>query len=159
MANLPFDVSLGLVVTYALNVKNNTPSTSVLGVLALASTGLEIDSVLRTKTTVAALVSGSTNEATNTGYSRATITDSDLSGISFSPDTTNHNVIIDTPDVLLGTVQAGDNISKIVFYYDSNPATTTDSTRIPLVMFDFFVIPNGSQITANVLGIYKEQAP
>jgi len=154
-----FDNVLGQEMAYVNNVKNNNPSTSVIGVLALAFAGYEGDDVIRTKTTVADLLSGATNEVTNTGYARINIGDSGLSALAV--DNTAHAVTADAADEQFGggaDIQSGDRFWKSVFYYDANPATTTDADRIPLSCNDCDITPNGAPITLNITGFAKDEA-
>jgi hypothetical protein len=79
MADFVFNIAKGRVVEYYNRVKSNDPSPSALVIaVVLATSGLESDATLKDKDDLAALVSGATNEATNTGYARKTLTDSDL---------------------------------------------------------------------------------
>ena len=110
-----------------------------------SSIWLESDATLLDKDTVDALLSGTTNEATNSGYARKTLTDADLS--AFSADDTNDRVQLDIPDQTWSSVVAGDNWSKIVLAYDPDTTTGSDTTLIPMTLHDFVATPSGANIT------------
>ena len=78
MASFVFNISKGRGVEFYNRVQSNDPANSALIVLALASTGVEADNVLEDKETLFDILAGTTAEPTNTGYSRKTITDADL---------------------------------------------------------------------------------
>ena len=153
MANLVFNIAKGRVAELYNRVQTNDPANSVLQILILATTGLEADSTLLDKATVSALVSGTTNEVTNTNYARKTLTDSDLAALSV--DNTNDWMLLDLPDQTWTSVAAGDGWSKLVVAYRSDSTTSTDSTTIPLTMHDFTATPNGTNIVATIIGFYK----
>lgn len=123
-------------------------ATSV-GILILATAGLELDAVLRDKTTITDLLSGTTNEPTNTNYARKT----GLTG-TVTVDQTNDRVDVDVPDQTWTAVAVGDSWSKLVVFLDEGG---TDGTRIPLTCHDFVVTPDGSDIVAQIAaaGFYR----
>ena len=149
MADFVFNIAKGRVVEYYNRVENNDPSTSALIVLVLATAGLETDAVLRDVDTVTALVAGTTNEVTNTGYARKTLTDTELAALP-APDDTNDRYDVDIPDQTWTAVAAGDGWSKLVIAYDDNTGTGTDANIIPLTAHDFVLTPDGSDITAQI---------
>lgn len=148
MANLTFNIAKGRVAELYNRVKSNDPANSAFIVVALATAGLETDAVLLDKTTLADVVSGATDEATNSGYGRKVLTDADLA--TFTVDYTNDRVDLDIPDQTWTAVAAGSGWSKILICYDSDTTAGTDANIIPLTMHDFVVVPDGSDITAQV---------
>lgn len=144
MADLVFNIAKGRAAEFYYRVDNNDPANSALVVMVLATSGLESDAVLRDKDDFAAIVSGATNEVTNTGYARKTLTDSDLGPLTI--DDTNDRVDLDLLDQTWSTVLAGDGWSKIVVGYDSDTTAGTDSGIIPIVALDFVIVPDGSDI-------------
>jgi hypothetical protein len=54
-------------------------------------------------------------------------------------------------------VAAGDGWSKLVIAYDNDTTGGTDSNLIPLTAHDFVVVPDGSDITAQIsaTGFYR----
>lgn len=155
MADFLFNVSRGRTGEFYYRVDNNDGANSALIVMVLATSGLETDAVLKAKDTFADIVSGTTNEVTNTGYSRLTITDSGLS--AFTPDDTNNRLRLDASDFSFGSITAGDGWSKIVMGYDPDTTAGTDSSIIPMLAWDFVVTPDGTAITAilNANGFYE----
>lgn len=150
MADFVFNIAKGSVAGNYRRVDGNDPANSALIIALLASSGIETDAVLRDKDDFAALVSGATNEATNTGYSRKTLTDADLT--AFAPDDTNDRVDLDIPDQTWTSV-ANDGtgaIGALVVGYDSDTTTGTDSNIEPQTKHDFSVTPTGGDITAQI---------
>lgn len=143
MANFVFNIAKG-----AAAEKVRDAATS-LGILILATTGLETDAVLIDKNTVADLLSGTTHEPTNTNYARKT----GLTG-TVTVDDTNDRVDLDVPDQTFAGIAAGDGWSKLIIFLDEGG---TDATRIPLTAHDFVVTPDGSDIVAQVAaaGFYR----
>jgi len=126
------------------------PTNAVLVVLLLAATGIETDAVLKDVDDVAALVAGTTNEATNTGYARKVLSDADV--VAFAPDDTNDRVDLDIPDqTWTGVANDGTGaIGDLVVAYDSDSAAGTDANIVPMTQHDFAVTPDGSDVTAQV---------
>lgn len=151
MANITFNIAKGRALEFYNRVKSNDPANSAFIIVLLATTGLESDATLKDKDDLAALVSGATNEATNTGYARKTITDSTLAALP-APDDTNDRFEITFPDQTW-TAVANDGtgaIAKLVVCYDSDTTGGTDANIIPVSMHDFAVTPNGTDISTVV---------
>lgn len=148
MADFVFNIAKGRVAELYNRVDSNDPANSALIVVVLATSGLESDATLKDKDTLADVVSGATNEVTNTGYARKVLTDSDLA--AFAADDTNDRVDLDIADQTWTGVAAGDGWSKIVVCYDSDTTGGTDANIIPLCAYDFVMTPDGSDITAQV---------
>ena len=155
MANFVFNIAKGRVAELYNRVKSNDGANSALIVLVLATSGLESDATLIDKDDVSALVAGATNEVTNSGYARKTLTDADLAALS--PDDTNDRMDCDIPDQTWSAVAAGDGWSKLVIAYDPDTTAGTDSSLIPLTAHDFVVTPDGSDIVAqiNAAGFFR----
>lgn len=153
MADQVFNIALGSVAGYYRRVDGNDPANSALVIVLLAASGIESDATLKDKDTLADLVSGATNEATNTGYARKVLTDSDLT--AFAPDDANNRVDLDFPDQTWTSV-ANDGTGAIgdaVVCYDGDTTGGTDSNIEPLTMHDFAVTPNGGDITLQVAAV------
>lgn len=145
MADFIFNIARGRGGELYWRVKNNDPANSALVVVVLASSGLETDATLKDKDTLADVLSGTTNEATNTGYARKTITDSTLT--AYSPDDTNDLLYLDMPDQTWTSVAAGDVWAKLLVCYDSDTTGGTDANVVPWLAFDFSWTPDGLDIT------------
>lgn len=158
MADFAFNIAKGRVIEYYNRVKSNDPANSAFIIVVLATTGLETDAVLKDVATLAALVAGTTNEVTNTGYVRKVLTDVDIAALP-APDLVNDWITVDLPDILWTGVLAGDGWSKLVICYDNDTTAGTDANIIPLAAYDFVVTPDGSDIQAviNTAGFYRAQ--
>jgi len=155
VANQIFNIALGRVAELYNRVDLNDPANSALIVVVLATTGIETDAVLKDKDDLAAVVSGTTNEVTNTNYARKVLTDADI--VAFAPDDTNDRVDLDIPDQTWTAVAAGDGWNDLLVCYDSDTTAGTDANIVPLTMHDFVVVPDGSDITAQIAaaGFYR----
>jgi hypothetical protein len=155
MSDFVFNVAKGSVAGYYQRVKSNDPANSAFVVVVLATSGLESDATLMDKDDLAAVLSGATNEVTNSGYARKVLTDADLA--AFSVDDTNDRVDLDIPDLVFTSIAAGDGWSAILVCYDPDTTGGTDSSIIPLTKHAFVVSPDGSTITAQISasGFYR----
>ena len=155
MANLVFNIALGRVAELYNRVDINDPTNSALIIAVLATAGIEADATLKDVDTLAAVVAGTTNEVTNSGYARKTLTDVDI--VAFAPDDTNDRVDLDIPDQTWTAVAAGDGWNDVVISYDSDTTAGTDANIVPLTLHDFVVTPDGSDITAVIAatGFYR----
>jgi hypothetical protein len=155
MADLVFNCSKGRVAELYRRVDINDPANSAIIILVLATAGIETDAVLKDKDTVSDLVSGTTNEVTNGGYGRKTLTDADI--VAFAPDDTNDWVALDIPDQTWTGVAAGDGWQDFVTNYDNDTTVGTDANVEPMTLHDFVVVPDGSDITAQIAaaGFYR----
>ncbi|MBA2708773.1 MAG: hypothetical protein H0U59_13290 [Gemmatimonadaceae bacterium] len=155
MADFVFNIAKGRAGELYNRVDTNDPANSALIVVVLATAGLEADATLKDLDTLSAVVAGATNEVTNTGYVRKTLTDVDLGAITV--DDTNDRFDYDIADQTWTSVAAGDGWSKLLICYDGDTTAGTDANIIPLTAHDFVVTPNGSNITAriNSAGFYR----
>ncbi len=141
MAAFVFNIAKGKVANYA---ELAAASDALIAVL-LASSGLEADSVLKDLDTLAAVVAGTTNEATFTGYSRKTLT-----GVTVTVDDTADDVTVDFTDPQWSPTTA-EALGKIVFCYDGDTAAGTDANIVPLWADDFVVTtPTSGTVTYQV---------
>jgi hypothetical protein len=150
MANIVFNIGLGRIAELYNRVDTNDPANSALIIFLLASTGIESDATLKDADTVTALVAGTTNEATNTGHARKVLTDADI--VAFAPDDTNDRVDLDIPDqTWTGVANDGTGaIGDFVVAFDNDTTAGTDANIVPLTLHDFVVVPDGSDITAQI---------
>lgn len=155
MADFVFNIAKGRVAEMYNRVDTNDPTNSALIIVVLATAGLETDAVLKDLTTLTALVAGTTNEVTNTGYARKTLDDTVLGAMT--PDNVNDRMDIDIPDQTWTSVAAGDGWSKLVVCYDNDTTSGTDTNIIPLTAHDFIVVPDGNNIIAQIAaaGFYR----
>ncbi len=144
MPSIVCNNALGRVGELYKRVDTNDPVNSAFVVLALAEAGIESDAVLKDKENVFDLLSGTTNEVTNTNYSRKTLTDADL--VAMLPDHVNDRLVLDIPDQTFTAIVAGDDWSKIVIGYDPDTTSGTNASIEPLTVHDFVKRPDGSDI-------------
>lgn len=146
MADLVHNVAKGRMAELYRRVDINDPANSALVLMVLATAGVETDAVLRDKDTFSDLVSGTTNEVTNTGYARKVLTDADI--VAFAPDDTNDRVDLDIPDQTWTAVAAGDGWNYVEIGYDNDTTAGTDANIECGTLHDFVLTPDGSDITA-----------
>lgn len=158
MANFVFNIAGGEWAGLYRRVKGNDPANSAFIIVVLATAGLETDAVLQDADTLAAVLAGTTDEATNTGYARKVLTDVELAAFP-APDDTNNRLEIDIPDQTWTAVAAGSGWSKILLCYDADTTAGTDANITPISAHDFVVTPDGSDITAVIAatGIVRAQ--
>lgn len=155
MADFVYNIAKGRVAELYNRVDTNDPANSALIILILATSGVESDATLKDLDTVTALVAGTTNEVTNSGYARKVLTDADI--VAFAPDDTNDRVDLDIPDQTWTAVAAGDGWNDLVVAYDNDTTGGTDANIVPCTQHDFVVTPDGSDITAQIAaaGFYR----
>lgn len=148
MADLVFNIAKGRVAELYNRVDSNDPTNSVLLIIAI-NAGAATDATLRDYDTMAA-IEGDANaaEVTNSGYARKTLTDADL--VAFAPDDANDRVDLDVPDQTWTGVAAGSAWTDLVFAYDNDSTSGTDSSVVPMTLHDFAITPSGSDITVQI---------
>lgn len=142
MANIVFNIGKGRVVELYNRVESSDPTNAALVLVPIETSGLESDATLIDADTLAALLSGATNEQTTMG--RKVLTDSDLAALP-APDDSNDRYEVSLPTVTW-TAASGNAISKIAVCYDPDTTGGTDANIIPLTMFDFAITPDGSDV-------------
>lgn len=148
MANFVFNRALGRGTEWVERVNANDPTNSVIVWMVLATSGIESDATLRDVDTFAAVVAGTTNEVTNTGYARKVL--DNTSGMTVTYDDTNDRVDVDMADQTWTSVSASDGWQDAVSGYDSDSTGGTDANILPWTLHDFVATPDGSDITLQV---------
>ena len=142
MTAIVFNVAKGKVAAYYDRVKGNDPATSALVLTPLEASGLESDSVLIDATTVAAVVSGTTNKQSTMG--EKVLTDAALAAIPLADNTTDSNArSLPSVDWLAAT---GNDVGAMLVAYRPDTSTPSDTTDIPLTMFTYQQSPVGADI-------------
>ena len=118
-----------------------------LVLIALESSGLETDAVLRDKADFASVVSGTTNEQTTVGRKA-------LTGVTVTVDNTNDRVAPDSADVTW-SAPTGNPIGAVVICYDPDTTTGPDSDLIPLTKHDLTWSPDGNAFALGVGDFYR----
>lgn len=128
-----FNIGKGRAVECFNRVVSNDPATSALIVVPLATAGLESQASLEDKDDLGDLLSGTTNEATGTGWARKVLTDADLGSLP-APDDTNNRFGIALPTLTwVGVADSADDVSALVVAYDADTGAGTDADILPLV--------------------------
>lgn len=153
MGQLTFNISKGRTIEYHARVVNNDPANSAIILVVLAAAGLESDDVLQDYDTLSALLAGASNEVTNTGYARKSLTNTELSAPTV--DDTANTVTITFPTQTFTTIGAGDSWKKLLVCYDSDTTAGTDANIVPMYGIDLLiqntaVIPTGANIVVAV---------
>ena len=152
MANLVFNIALGRVVELYNRVDSNDPTNAVLVIVAIDANG-DTDATMKDRDDLAALLGGTANEVTNSGYARKVLSDSDL--VAWAPDDGNDRVDLDVADQTWTAVAAGDAWTDLLFCYDNDSTGGTDSSIVPMTCHDFAITPSGSDITAQVANFFR----
>jgi len=143
MADLIPNIAKGRHVQLAMNVDNGSPANSRLIVIPFQST--DTDDAVRDCATVAAIEAlSSSAERTANGWNRKTLTASD---VTITVDNTNNRVDWDITDQSWTPTNAGDTTNRVVIAYDDDNTSGTDANLVPLVVVDFAITPDGSQVT------------
>ncbi|MCX5253659.1 hypothetical protein OOK27_05650 [Streptomyces canus] len=143
MANIVFNRALGMVAYYASLPAANDG----LVLIALESSGLETDTVLRDKDDFAAVVAGTTNEQTTVGRKP-------LASVTVTVDDTNDRVALDAADVTW-TAPTGNAVGAVVICYDPDTTTGTDADLIPLTKHDVTWTPDGNNFTLTIADFFR----
>lgn len=147
MTDIIHNIALGRVAELYNRVDSSDPTNAVLVLIAWVSS--DTDDAVRDADSVSALEAlGSTAEATNSGYSRIVLDDTDI--VAFAPDDTNNRVDLDIPDQTFTSVSAGDNWTDLGIAYDSDSTGGTDADIVPMTWHDFAVTPDGNDIVAQI---------
>lgn len=154
MANFVFNISKGRAAELYNRVDLNDPAASTLAIMVLATSGVESDATLIDKDTFADVVSGATNEVTNSGYAKKVLSDADI--VAFAPTDGSDWVTLDIPDQTWTGVAAGDGWNDVVIGYDY-AGTSVMANIVPMTQHDFVVTPDGSDITLQIdaAGFFK----
>lgn len=147
MANLVLNIALGRVAELYNRVDINDPTNSALVVVAIDAAG-DTDATIRDRDDLSALLAGTSNEVTNSGYARKVLTDADI--VAFAPDDTNDRVDLDIPDQTWTSVGAGTAWTDLLVCYDNDTTGGTDSSIVPMTLHDFAVTPSGTDIVAQI---------
>lgn len=156
MADFVFNIAKGRVAELYNRVDTNDGANSALVVVAINANGAT-DATMKDYATLSALL-GDVNvaEATNSGYARKVLTDTDLA--AFAADNTNDRVDLDFADQTWTAVAAAGGVwTDLVICYDNDTTAGTDANIIPLTLHDFAVTPDGSDIVAQLAatGFYR----
>lgn len=143
MANITINIAKGRVGEWYHLVENAVLANAALILVPIETSGLEADSVLIDKDTLADFLSGATNEQTTMG--RKTLTATQLAAVP-APDDANDRFDFSLPEVTWSAA-TGNTISKILVCFDYDTTAGTDANIVPGTLFDFAATPDGTDIT------------
>lgn len=138
MADFVFNIAKGRVRNYC----DLAAANDAIIVIPIEASGVEADDTLNNYDDVLTLLAASNNEQSTMG--RKTIT-----SVTITVDDTNNRVDCDVADQVW-TGATGNAVSDLIFAYDPDTTSGTDSTLVPLTNHDFSVTPDGSDITAQI---------
>jgi len=149
MASVQLNCSKGREVEYYNRVDSNDPTNSALIMMVLASGSADGVYGLTDFATFSAITSGGYTEVTNTGYSRKTLTDAQLS--AFTVDNTNNRILLTLPLQTFSTISAGDTWDLVVVGYDNDTTGGTDANIVPITASEIryqgtAIVPSGGNI-------------
>lgn len=150
MADLIFNIAKGKIAEYAARVNANDPTNSALVIVALDATGLVADAVMVDYDTLDAVLTGASNEATNTGYARIPL--DNTGGITVNTDDAGDEQWVDIPNQTFSGIAAdgGGDWGALLVCYDSDTTGGTDANIVPISKHDFAVSPDGSDIVVQI---------
>ena len=151
MANFVYNIAKGRVNEFFNRVKSNDPSTSAIILIPLSASGTEAEG--QDYDTVTAVLAGTADERTTGGWSRKTLTDSDLS--AWAPDDTNNRGPATIPQVTWTAPSSGNNTTGLLVAYDADTGAGNDSNLIPLVHLDFAVTTDGNDVILNAGDVFR----
>jgi hypothetical protein len=145
MGDFVSNIAAGKVAEYAARVNANDPTNSALVVVALKAAGIESDATLKDLDTLADVLAGTTDEATNVNYARKVI--DNTGGITVTTVDASDKQEVDLPDQTWALVAtAGGAWAKLLICYDADTLAGTDANIVPLVGLDFATTPDGTDI-------------
>jgi hypothetical protein len=151
VSDFVFNIAKGRVAELFNRVDSNDPANSAIIVVPI-DRGAATDATLKDFDTLTAVLGGGVTERTTGGWTRKTLTDSDLAAIAV--DDTNDRMPATIPAVLWTAVSAG-AVTDLVFCYDSDTTGGTDANIVPLVCSAFAITPDGSDVQANAGDIFR----
>lgn len=159
MPDFVFNISKGRVVELYNRVRSNDPANSGLVVVPV-SVGAITDATLRDLDTLDAIITAGVVERTTGGWTRKTLTDTELSTFTFPPTTldTTDQFDLDIPDLTWTGVSLG-TVSDLIICYDNDTTLGTNVNLIPLTQHDFVITPDGSDVVAQIgaSGFFRAQ--
>jgi hypothetical protein len=145
MANIVFNIAKGSVVDYFRRVDANDPANSAI-IIVPVDAGATTDATARDFDTLSACTGGGFTERTTGGWNRKTLTDTEIA--TPAVDDTGDTFSVTIPDQTWTAVSAG-AVTDLIVCYDSDTTAGTDANIIPLLLLDFAITPDGSDVVAD----------
>lgn len=154
MSDFVFNIAKGRVAEFFNRVDSNDPANSAI-IIVPVDRGAATDATLKdTATLTAALAVSGMTERTTGGWSRKTLTDTELAALAV--DNTNDRMPATIPAVVWSAVTGGTlTVTDLVICYDSDTTTGTDANVIPCTMNAFAITPDGSDVQANAGDVFR----
>ena len=154
MASIQANISKGREVEFYNRVDTSDPTNSAFIMFVLASGGDTLED-LADYDTLSAVLAGPSAEVTNTGYSRKTLTDADLT--AFTVDDTNNWIALTLPLQTFTTISAGNTWDIVGVGYDNDTTGGTDANIVPVSFSELrylgtAISPNGGNIIIDFSG-------
>ena len=154
MAAVQANVAKGREVELYNRVDSSDPTNSafIMAVIAAGGDGL---TTLQDYDTFTAVFAGASNEVTNAGYARKTLTDADLS--AYTVDDTNNWIALTLPLQTFTAITAGDTWDIVMLGYDNDTTGGTDANIIPVSFHELrylgtAISPNGGNVLIDFSG-------
>ena len=153
MADIVLNIGKGRVAEFYNRVKSNDPANSAL-IIVPVDAGGTTDATIRDFATLAAALAGGLTERNSNGWARKVLTDADLAALAV--DNVNDRVDLTIPTQTWTAVTTG-AVTDLLICYDGDTTAGTDANIIPLVLLDFAITPDGSDVQAvpNASGFYR----
>jgi len=151
MADIVFNIAKGRVAELQNRVQSNDPAASTIVVVPVDA-GVTTDATIKDFATLAAVLAGGVTERAATGWNRKALTDAVVTAAT--TDQAGDRVLADLPDQTWTAVSAGAVTDLLICY---SPSAGADSTIVPMVMLDFAITPDGSDVVwqLNASGYYQ----
>jgi len=156
MADGVFNISKGRVSEYATRILGNDPAASIFTAHLWEGTDIT-DAAMRDLATVAAIEATTLIEASFTNYASFDITDT-VGSLVVATDQANDRTEVDAADITWTAAGNGanDTLVRMTISYDA-AGTHVDSGVLPCTFYDFDVLTDGSDLTAqfDAAGFYR----
>jgi hypothetical protein len=146
-----FNIAKGRVAELYNRVDSNDPANSALVVVCLDRLAVS-DATLKDCATLAAVLALTVTERTSNGWTRKTLTDSDLAAMTV--DNSNDRMPLDLADQTWTAVSSG-AVTDLLICYDNDTTGGSDSNIVPLTWHGFAVTPDGSDVVATISDFYR----
>ena len=151
MSDFVFNIAKGRVAELFNRVDSNDPTNSAIIVVPV-DRGAATDATLKDLDTLSAVL-GAVTERSTSGWTRKTLTDSDLGALTV--DNANDRMPATIPAILWSPGPTTGAVTDLIFCYDPDTTGGTDANIVPLVMSAFAITPDGSDVQANAGDIYR----
>lgn len=143
MTNFTFTIAAGRGVRYC----DLALGTDRLAIVLLQSSGYQGDATVRNYNTLANILATANLEATFTNYARIFVT----SGITITPDTTNHKNTVSIANLTWSAAGGVTNntLAKLLICYQPTSGAT-DAQTVPLFSCDVSATTSGSDYKATI---------